>query len=256
MSASAAAVTGEAASPALQAFTAAVADDVTLLADLHDREPSAEVVAAVRACPVADEFGLTLTSDAARHAFAALTAAAAQLPAAVDQRVVDELAAAYADVYLRHTYRTSPSESVWLTEDGLERQAPMFRVRDVYRRHGLKVTDSANRPDDHLVLQLRFLAHVFGRAATPQDLAPAAEFLDAHLLRWIDRFAARLVEARAPDWFAAVALLTAAYLQELRDHLAALTGLPRPKPETKPAAFEISSDAAPAAYVPGIAPSW
>lgn len=256
MSAAAAASADDAVSQAFRAFATAVAGDLTLLADLHDREPTAAVVIAVRACPVADQLGLSLTSEVAHVAFAALAAAAAQLPATIDQRIVDELAAAYADVYLRHTYRAAPSESVWLTEDGLERQAPMFRVRDFYRRHGLKVTDSANRPDDHLVLQLRFLAHVFAQAAAPRDVAPAAEFLDAHLLRWIDRFADRLIKAEAPDWFAAVALLTAAYVRELRDHLTLLTGIARPRPDAKKQIAEPSEDMAPAAYVPGVAPSW
>jgi TorA maturation chaperone TorD len=255
MTATAAAAASDVAPEVLQAFTAAVAGDLTLLADLHDYEPTAAVVAAVRACPVADQLGLRLTSETGLAALRVLADAAGELPASIDADVLDELAAAYADVYLRHTYRAAPTESVWLTEDGLERQAPMFRIRAFYRRHNMKVADAANRPDDHLVLQLRFLSRLVATASGPADLGEAARFLDEHLLRWIDLFAGRLAE-RAPAWFAGVALLTAAYAHELRRHLADITGVAIPKPDPKRQAPEPSQDAAPAAYVPGAAPSW
>ena len=124
--------------------------------------------------------------------------AVGQLPKPATSTVADELAAGYADVYLRHTYRAAPTESVWLTEDGLERQAPMFLIRDFYRKHNLVVTDWANRPDDHIVLQLRFLAHLFANAEYPGDVAAAVEFLDAHLLRWVKRHAVRLGASGCP----------------------------------------------------------
>lgn len=255
MTAAAATAAKDVAPDALSAFKSAVAGDLTLLADLHDTEPTAAVVAAVRACPVAEQLGLRLTSEAGLAALRVLTDASAELPDAIDAAVLDELAAAWADVYLRHTYRAAPTESVWLTEDGLERQAPMFRIRDFYRRHNLKVVDPANRPDDHLVLQLRFLARLIETADGPAELAEAARFLDEHLLRWIDLFAGRLAE-RAPTWFAGIGLLTAAYAHELRRHLAEITGVAVPKPDPKRQAPEPSQDAAPAAYMPGTAPSW
>ena len=78
---------------------------------------------------------------------------------------------------------------------------------------------------------------------------------DAHPLRWTKRFAVRLVQAGAPNWYAALALLTVSYLEELRDHLTALSGLERPQPAPERKKTPLPSDPT-GPYVPGIAPSW
>lgn len=231
-------------------FAAAVAADLEMLAALHDREPTEAIVQAVQKAPLEQQFALVLGSEPALAAFAAFALAVDGLPKPVTEAALDELAAGYADVYLRYTYRASPEESVWLNEEGLRRQEPMFAVREFYRRHELAVADWAKRPDDHLVIELRFLARLMQRA----DLAEAVRFLDAHPLTWVKRFAIRLVQAEAPNWYAALALLTASYLEELRDHLTTLTGVERSMAQAERKIEAASSDAGP--YVPGIAPSW
>lgn len=241
-----------------ETFKQAVAGDLELFAGLHDSEPTATIIEAVRACPIERQLGLVLMSEPGKAAAAAFTLAADALPKPMTAQAVDELAAGFSDVYLRHTYRAAPTESVWMTEDGLERQAPMFETREWYRRHDLVVMDWANRPDDHLVLQLRFLAHAIAKAATPADLADVANFLDAHLMRWMRKFAVRLVQAGAPDWFAAVALLNTSYIDELRDHLTSITGVARPVPVPQPKVKARPPAPTPEErpYVPGVAPSW
>lgn len=238
----------------LIAFARAAADDLELFAALHDREPTAAVIDALREGPIEDQLGLVLRSEGGKASLDAFAIVARELPSSADNAAMDALAAGYADVYLRHTFRAAPSESVWLTEDGLEQQAPMFAVREAYRRHNLKADDWANRPDDHLVLQLRFLAHLFANAQTTADLEAPARFLDEHLLRWLKPFAIRLVDAGAPDFFAALAVLTASYVDELRDHLLAITGLARPRPAPLVADTKASEEERP--YVPGVAPTW
>lgn len=244
---------------AFLAFARAAGGDLDLLADLHDREPSAAVVAALQSGPVAEQLGLHLYDSDSSAALQAFDKVIASLPRPVDEATLDELASGYADVYLRFTFRAAPAESVWMSEDNLERQAPMFEVREIYRRHGLRVTDWANRPDDHLVLELRFLAHLFGKARQPGELAPAAEFLDFHLLRWIDQFAAKLVRAGAPDWYAALSVLTTCYLKALRNHLGELTGIAPPSDEALAAAANRTasySQDETGPYLPGAEPSW
>lgn len=241
----------------LRAFAEAVSSDLAMIAALHDCELSSEVVAALQAAPVEQQLGLALKSEAALSALAALALAVDELPNPVDQQALDELAAAYADVYLRFSYRASPEESVWMTEDGLQRQAPMFEVREWYRRNSLRATDWANRADDHLVVELRFLAALFERADSEAALVEAARFLDAHPQRWVKRFAIRLVQGGAPDFYAALALLTASYLDEVRDYLAEMTGHARPLPEPLKPKTPLPVEGEPAApYVPGLAPSW
>lgn len=239
-----------------KAFAEAAAGDFELLAHLHDREPTLAVIGALQECPISDQLGLVMSSDAALAALAAFDLAVGQLPKPATQMVADELAAGFADVYLRHTYRAAPTESVWLTEDGLERQAPMFLIRDYYRQHNLVVSDWANRPDDHIVLQLRFIAHLFGSAQSPADVAAVAEFLDAHLLRWVKRHAVRLVQADAPDFYTGLSLLTACYAEEVRDHLVEITGIERPRVAPEPSYADRAKAEAAMPYIPGVAPSW
>jgi TorA maturation chaperone TorD len=153
--------------------------------------------------------------------------AVAGLPEILDANVLDELAVDFADIYLTFVARAAPTESPWLDPDHLERQEPMFAVRAYYRRHGLKVLDWSKRPDDHLVAQLLFLAHLF-MSSDVAAFREAARFLDEHLRRWIGRFAARVAQRCTTPFYAGLALLTAGYIEELRDLLSSLLGDPAP----------------------------
>lgn len=250
-------------------FAAAVAADLDLIASLHDREWSAAVIEAARACPISGQLSLVPSSPAGVGAMSAFDAAMAAMPAVIEARVVDEMASDYADIYLRHFHRAAPMESVWLTEDGLVRQEPMFKVQAWYRRNNLRVTDWAQRPEDHIVLELRFLSHVFAEAAKGEEtqtrLADAARFLDAHPLRWVGMFAERLASVGASPVFAALARLTAAYLEAVREALIEVAGVARPvapapgagKAASRPKPKEKTcADPDDRPFVPGVAPSW
>jgi putative dimethyl sulfoxide reductase chaperone len=237
---------------------AGIAGDLELVSALHDCEPSREWLEAARACPVAEQFALQLPTSAAKAAAAAFDAAVDALPPRIDDATLDQLAAEYANIYLRYLYRASPSESVWLDDDHLECQQPMFAVRSWYRRHNLTSTDWARRPDDHIVVELRFVAHLFANARTHDDLAEAARFMDEHLLRWIKLFTRRIATETPSDYFAASVLLTEAYLEGLRDLLAD-AGLPRlePAPEiARKATARIPTCADEAPHAPGAGPGW
>jgi putative dimethyl sulfoxide reductase chaperone len=241
-------------------ITEAIAADLELLADLHDREPTREWLVAARACPIQAQLGLILESTAGRAALVAFDSAVAALPHEPAQADLDDLAAEYANIYLRFLYRASPTESVWIDEDGLEQQAPMFDVKAWYKRHNLVSQDWAKRPDDHLVIQLRFLAYLFAQAGSRDTLAEAARFLDEHLLRWAGLFAGRIAGETPLAYYAATAQLTHAYLDELRTHLEAAANLPRWVPEA-PAPVKSGQPKLTCAdevrpYVPGTAPSW
>ena len=125
--------------------TAAIAADLELLAALHDREPTREWLEAARACPIQAQLGLVLESAAGRAALVAFDSAVAALPGELSQQDLDDLAAEYANIYLRFLYRAAPYKSVWIDEDGLQQQAPMFDVNAWYKRHNLVSQDWAKR---------------------------------------------------------------------------------------------------------------
>ena len=244
----------------IERFRVAAAEDLLTLALLHERELDRELIRSLwQDCH--DPFlGVRLQGERGRQALTLLRQGLTDIPTALGQEVLDRLAADYADIYLTHGLRASPWESVWLDEDNLVMQEPMFRVRNWYRRFGIAVEDWRKRSDDHLVNELRFLAHLIGAEQKGAALEQAARFMDEHPLRWVDRFAERVAARCATGFYAGLALLTAAYLDELRDLLAQLLDSPRPTAEEIETRMRRPVEAiavkVEGPYVPGVAPSW
>lgn len=243
----------------LARFRAAAVDDLLALALLHDRELERELILSLWQDCYDDFLGVRLQGRRGREALSLLRQGLTEIPTALGAESLDRLAADYADIYLNHGVRASPCESVWLDEDNLIMQEPMFRVRHWYRRHGIAVEDWRKRTDDHLVNELRFLAYLLGSDGSGAAFEEAARFLDEHPLRWIDRFAERVAARCETRFYAGLALLTAAYLDELRDLLAQVLDSPRPAAQAiagrlspaKPVPVAVEGP-----YMPGVAPSW
>ena len=242
---------------ALRVFTRVVADDLAMLASLHDREPEEAFLQALREDGFPEGLGLKLLSKNGGRAVDLMKHSLATLPVPIDAATIDELAADYADIYLNHGIQASPQESVWIDEENLICQDTMFQVRAWYESHGLAAPDWRTRPDDHLVLELQFLIHLFESEPTKEVLREAAQFMDEHLLRWLIDFGQRVGQRCATSYFAGVATLSSTYCDELRDLLANILNEPRPSRE------EIDERMAPSrereevevSFVPGMGPA-
>ena len=245
---------------ALTDFCEAVAEDLTQLAMLHNAEADNELIHRLRESGFPQRLGLKLVTMPARASMDLIETALNELPQPLDQSSADELAVDYANIYLTHAYRASPNESVWTDEENLERQQSMFEVREYYAGFGLGAADWRQRADDHLVLQLLFLAHLFGHESLEQSLDTAARFMDEHLLRWLLPFADRVANRCATRFYAGINLLTAVYCEELRDLLAVILDTARPTQEEIEARMQRSGNHAaevPVAFIPGAGgPSW
>lgn len=208
-------------------FRVAVAEDLRILARLHGSELDRDLLIALKHIDDDDLLGLRLQQEGSRGALDLLRAGLDAIPDPGDDAdatpVLEQLAADYADIYLNHSLRAAPSESVWLDPDNLAMQEPMFGCRDWYRGHGLAAPDWRHRPDDHLVHQLQFIAHLMDPREGADALADAARFMDEHLLRWIAPFAERVACRSRSRLYAGLATLTAAYLGELRELLDAIS---------------------------------
>jgi TorA maturation chaperone TorD len=248
----------------LKLFRQAAADDLLTLAVLHDRELDADTIGQLRNTAYPESLALVLESARAVEAIEMMRVAVGLLPEAAEGFGLDELAADYADIYLTYKLRASPCESVWLDEDGLTLQEPMFTIRDWYGRHGLAAENWRQRSDDHLVLQLQFISHLL---ASDDDAAlrEVTRFLDEHLLLWIFDFAGRVSTRCSTAFYAALAALTAAYLDELRDLLDRLLDAPRPNPELvvekrlerqREVAKAAGVEDIPVVSIPAATPSW
>lgn len=232
----------------------AVADDLQLLAAFHAGELNAEQLEELRQFPFQDYLGLLGGSAATRDALGAMDAALAATEAPAAAVTLDTLAADFADIYLTYRYRAAPSESAWVHPEHLERQEPMFAVREWHRRFGVQVPDWRIRPDDHLVNELLLVAHILGHEPPARAMEAVGRFLDDHLLLWTPDFFARVAARCATPFYAALALLSAAYLEELRALLEQLTGEARQLRQPNDAATAPACEET--RFVPGAAPSW
>jgi TorA maturation chaperone TorD len=233
----------------------ALAEDAEALATLHDRELTAETIAALREVGFPASLGLLPADERARQTWRMMAEA---LPLEVDAGLLDRLAVDYAAIYLTGAYGASPCESVWLDDDHLACQGPMFALRQLYAEAGLAAADWRRQPDDHLVLQLLYLAHVLRRAEEPDALRRLTAMMDEHLLRWLPDFAGRVADRCELPFFAVLAGLTLLWCEQLRHLLAECLGEPRPTHEAIEARLRPSqrTEAVPLAYLPGAAPSW
>ncbi|OUD13112.1 TorD/DmsD family molecular chaperone [Thioflexithrix psekupsensis] len=194
----------------------AVGRDLELFALLHDREPTAELLTQLSTANFPYSLGLHLQSARGQDCCQLMQTALTALPNPLTQEVLDELAADFAAIYLNHQYQASPCESVWLDEDGLMRQEPMFKVRKWYENYQLQVDNWRVRSEDHLVYQLQFLSHLLLLDDKTAHLNEVRSFMDEHLLVWFKDFAARVAQRSATAYFGGLALLTQAYLEEFR----------------------------------------
>ncbi len=213
------------------AHLADLADDLETLAQLHDVELNVETIAALREIGFPDNLALLPQSDATRKAWAAMRAALAEIPDPPQLADLDVLAVDFAAIYLTGAYGAAPSESFWLDSDHIVCQQPMFEMRDIYRAAGLKASNWRLRPDDHLVLQLQYIAHMLRRRITSADFSQQlAQTMDAHLMRWLPDFVAG-VDARAVvPFYAALGYVTLSWCQSLRDTLGPPPSVKRKKP--------------------------
>lgn len=243
-------------------IAAVLAEDVSTLAILQDRELSPVVLAGLQELAFPDNLGLLPHEEIGRRAFAMMREVVASFPKRPGVAFMDDLAADFAAIYLTGSLGASPYESYWLSDDHLICQDAMFDMRSLYAKAGLRVPDWRMRPDDHLVFQLQFIARQLNKAGKEEDdWRSLANFLDYHLLRWLPDFASRVVNRCDTPIYAALALLTDVWCQQLRDLIEQHLG------ETRPTAEEIEErlrsqrivevKEVPIRFVPGATgPSW
>lgn len=242
------------------ALLAAYAEDLTLLARLHAKEVSADMLAAMREDSFPDGLALHPDCPEAEAAFDIMRIAVTGPEGSGTPITLDALHADFAGIYLNHSFSVSPNECTWLDPEGLLYQEPMFEIRRWYTHYGLVARDWRRHSDDHLVLQLEFIAHLLTHPLKhgPKD---AAAFMDHHVLRWIEPFAARVARRCHTRFYAGLMLITVSILRKLRRELASLADMPEIElepieEERQRRRAQAQAQAAASRFVPGAAPSW
>ena len=123
----------------------------------------------------------------------------------------------------RTAQKAFPYESVYTSEGGLMMQDAYAEVLHVYRAAGFAKDPGFKEPEDHLAVELAFMALLCGRAVealragdgdgAERHLSAQLSFAREHLLNWIDRFCADVRKAAEDGFYFDLATFTEAYLR-------------------------------------------
>ncbi|EOX4255781.1 molecular chaperone TorD [Vibrio cholerae] len=132
-----------------------------------------------------------------------------------------ELAADFCDLFLKSDRDSAlPYASVY-ADQGLLNGKPAQQMRELLRAHGVKVEQNLNEPEDHLAIQLDFLAHlaisanqIEHSAQLSLALQAQSDFISQLLLTWLPAFAERCTQFDAFGLYSAAARLALAFIQQ------------------------------------------
>jgi len=172
-----------------------------------------------------------------------------EIRGADEEVVVGDLAVQYAFLFLGVGSETvALCESAYRNEGGLLFQNAYFDILEKYREVGLGKREDFPEPEDHLSLELAYIAHLSRRTISSIEAGKEEEaqryyqyqrsFLKDHLLAWVPQFAKSLSEITPSPFYKALAYLLEGYINidfELLDSLlpavAAKKAVSRRKPK-------------------------
>jgi TorA maturation chaperone TorD len=116
-------------------------------------------------------------------------------------------------------------ESVHLSTEHLIFQEPTLQVRRWYRRFGLQAEELNREPDDHIALEMAFIAYLANLGAQAQEsgdkeeferlFQAQREFASQHLLKWALVWCQQVIENAHTDFYQGIAWLARGALTEL-----------------------------------------
>jgi TorA maturation chaperone TorD len=139
-----------------------------------------------------------------------------------------DLASEYAALFLSVGRKpVFPFESVYTSPERLVMQEARDEVLAEYRKEGLDCIGEFREPEDHIAIELEFMAYLCQKAAEAMeagDKAAAAEvlqkqegFLQRHLLVWVPDFCQDVQQAAKTGFYKGIAQITAEHLAMERD---------------------------------------
>jgi TorA maturation chaperone TorD len=162
-----------------------------------------------------------------------LRAYAAKIEGADLEKVRTDLASEYAALFLNASRRAvHPFESVYTSAERLIMQRARDEVLTEYRKEGLDRVGDFREPEDHIAIELEFMAYLCQKAAgavEAGDKAAALEylnrqdsFLKKHLLVWVPEFCQDVQRATKIGFYKGIARITEEHLAHEGETIAEL----------------------------------
>lgn len=131
-----------------------------------------------------------------------------QMCAWLEEAPIDELTQQARSDYMRLLVGAGkesapPWGSVYLDKDRLLFSENTLHVRQFYERYEVMAKSKYHEPDDHIGLELEFLAHLINRG----ELDAALDFAGEFILPWIDRWNADVQKHAKTDYYRALGTL-------------------------------------------------
>jgi anaerobic dimethyl sulfoxide reductase subunit A len=131
--------------------------------------------------------------------------------------LIMELRCEFASQLLTNSIKPAyPCESVYRTD--LVMQWPRDEVLSIYRNQSLALSHDCHEPEDHISIELEFMAHLIGKSIIGdvekrhEFLKCQNDFLTEHLLVWVPNFCQEFAEAAQSPFYKAIAQLTWGFL--------------------------------------------
>lgn len=126
-----------------------------------------------------------------------------------------------------------PYESVYVGQEKVMFDESTLQVRSYFKLWGYKLPEGLREPEDHIGLELQFMWLLCEKAlgyleerneqGLQKALLSQKDFLEEHLLNWIDQFSERLFKNTTNELYRGIALFTPYFLRLDQELLANLT---------------------------------
>jgi anaerobic sulfite reductase subunit A len=139
------------------------------------------------------------------------------------QNPIPELAVEYTNIFLGTGKNPAyPFESVYRTKQRLEMQRPRDEVIETYRGEGFKKGADFNEPEDHIAVELEFMAHLAQKTITALESGDQAKakdffqkqvnFLKQHLNQWVGPFCQDIEQGAESGFYKGIAKITKGFV--------------------------------------------
>jgi len=139
-----------------------------------------------------------------------------------------ELAAEYASLFLGVAQKPAhPSESVYRSEGHFVMGEARDEVLGVYRNAGLDRIGEYKEPEDHIAVELSFMAHLCGKTAecvendeireAEKYLEMQKDFITKHLASWVPMLTRDILEGAELEFYKGIAEITNEFIKMDRE---------------------------------------
>jgi thiosulfate reductase/polysulfide reductase chain A len=183
------------------------------LSFLYQDEIPLSFLEEMRANSFPDQLAQAANSCSSAGFRSGLAGMATALQSTSAQEIYNELRYEYAELFLNAGKNpVFPYASCHITGEPLVMQKPVFEVRQVYRDSGVHKNPAYPDLDDHIAVELEFMAFLADQQGTEEQ---QRSFLKQHL-HWADAFCAMLGSAAQTEFYKALADLTQSVLEAAR----------------------------------------